>query len=146
MHLQTLLKPDAKNISKNSHMLLLQRICGAPQGWCALLPMSSPRQVTWPWSGTIKTPFKYTWEHCILQLQSQVHHQGSDSWFWLWSPGPSTKLFTLCADLQNCRPEMGKKIKQLLSSEMVLHWKRREKSNAFYTLHPNFPIQRIKGK
>lgn len=124
VHLQTLLKPEARHISRNSHVLLLQRLHGAPQqGWCALLPMSDPREVTWLWSGAIKTPFQYTWEHCILQLQSQVHHQSSDSWFWHWSPGPSNKLFTFCADLKNCRPEMGKKIKQLLSSGMALHWK-----------------------
>lgn len=36
---------------------------------------SSPREITWPWSGIIKTPLKYTWEHCILQLQPQVHHK-----------------------------------------------------------------------
>lgn len=70
VYLQTLLKPDSKHISKNSHVPLLQRLHGAPQGWCALLPVSSPRQVTWPWSGTIKTPFKYTWEHFSFSLPS----------------------------------------------------------------------------
>lgn len=31
---------------KNSRVPLLQRAHGSPQGWCALLPMSSPREVT----------------------------------------------------------------------------------------------------